>query len=153
MRKGIRMNEQAFTYEHLDNLSYIWAALAVMYSLMVLFPMLAAPHYILLGPIYAIICASVFLYRFIRAVRSNRKYESLSPKKRMQMIKRHRFSPKWIIPLGIVSIAISVFCAMIFNLSFIQIMGVWGLSLMVVAFLGLRVFLYGLKSQMTAVEP
>lgn len=144
--KAFHMTEQTFTYAYFDTFSYFFAALAMGYSLMVFMPVLAAPILIL----YAIICFSFLLYRFFRIVRLSQKYKSISPQEQRQMIKQHRYSFKWILPILLGSILTAFLCAQIFALDLVQISGVWGVSLMLLLFLEQRVFLRGLKSEMGA---
>jgi len=141
--KASHMTEQTFTYAYFDTFSYFFAALAMGYSLMVFMPVLAVPLLI----IYAILCFSVLLYRFFRIVRLTQKYKYISAQDQRQMIKRHRYAFRWILPILLVSIAITFLCTKLFALDLVQSTGAWGLSLMLLLFLEQRVFLRGLKSQ------
>ncbi|MGB0908452.1 MAG: hypothetical protein ACPGVT_13245 [Maricaulaceae bacterium] len=135
------MNEQEFTYEHFDNASYLLAALGLGYFLLVMIPTINGPLVIA----YSITWLIFFIYSIARFTSFIRRNRSLTQKEQGQIIKRHRYSLKW----GYLVIPFSVFIPFVFSriydMTFVQIIGIFVVTFMLVSVFGIRLFLRNLK--------
>lgn len=140
------MNEQAFTYEHFDNASYLFAAfglmnVAVMFSYVLKLPLLV---------LYLVFCFSVFIYAVIRMVAFLRRYRTVTSKEQGKIIRRNMYSRKWGVPLIAISCALTYLVARVFETNITQTVSFFSLSFMLLSLVGIRIFLRDLKERMVA---
>lgn len=141
------MNEQAFTYDHFNNASYLFVAIGLSYIPIIMIPVITVPMMVT----YWIAWLVFFTYSMTRFVSFTRRHKSLTRKKYSEIIKRHRYSLKW----GFIVIPVSIFlcfiCERIVGMNYLQIIGTFGLMSMLMSFIGIRVFLRNLNHDMNTV--
>ena len=137
------MNGQKFVYEHFDNLSYTYA----WYSFLFVLFLLPINSFVFLLALLGLFITG-FVFIMFRTIKFLRQHKNIPSKEQKQMIKRHRFSLKWLwLILGLSILASSVI-TLFFKQEYVYFAKVSGLIFMLSMFIFLRVFLRGIQSRM-----
>jgi len=138
------MNEQAFTYEHFDNASYLFAAIGLMQLGLVIAPVMQMPFLVVL-----LLCSALYIYSMVRMFKFLRKHKTLRSKEQGKIIRRHRYSLRWGFPILALCLSLTFLFARLFEVNYLQVVAFFGMCFMFISLIGVRIYLRGLKQRMT----
>ena len=144
------MNEQAYVYQHFENITYFLFAIGLGIGLNALTFFLGTFIELPVLIVFSIVWLLFLTYCTSRIFAFARRNKSISQKVQMQIIKRHRYSLKW----GYVVIPLSVFItftvARIFEMTLIQAGLIFNATLVFTTAIGTWLFLRTLKLRMSS---
>ncbi len=143
------MSEEKFVYEYFSALSHNFAAWSLLYagyfSISFSDPWIAFAALALLVPIV--------LFPLFRGVKFVRSHKAIPNHLQKRIIKRHRFSLKWIWMILCLSATIPFTLALFLELDLLRLAALSGLTAMCGMFVLLRVFLRQLQQRIDVATP
>ena len=144
------VKEQAYAYQHFENITYFLFAIGLGLGLIALPFFLGTIIELPVFIAFSIVWLLFLTYCFSRIVAFARRNKSISQKVQMQIIKRHRYSLKWsyiVIPLSVFT---TFTFARIFEMTLIQAGLIFNATLVFTTAIGTGLFLRNLKLRMSS---